>query len=115
MSFAALETRLNQAAKARLSNASATWWHGGMGVGQPVSGLRLIFDREASPDNADQTVIDAEPVASVLSEDVPGIARKCALRIARDTGDTTERTYTVLRAESDGCGWVKLALTEQAP
>jgi len=115
MSFAALEARLNQAAKARISNASATWWPGGMGVGEPVPGLRLIYDREASPSHADRSVIDAEPVASVLAADAPGIARRCALRITRDVGDTAPRLFSVLRAEADGTGWVQVYLTEEAP
>lgn len=114
MSFAALEARLNQAAKARISNASATWWRGGMDMGQPVAGLRLIFDRSASAGHAGGAVVDVEPMASVLAEDAPGVGRKCALRITRDVGDTTERLYTVLRAEPDGTGWVHLFLTEDA-
>lgn len=114
MSFAALEARLNQAAKARISNASATWWRGGMDMSEPMAGLRVIYDREASPQFADSSVVDAQPVASVLAEDAPGIGRKCALRITRDTGDTAPRLFTVLRAESDGTGWVQVYLTEDA-
>lgn len=114
MSFAALEARLNQAAKARISNASATWWRGGMDMGQPVAGLRLIYDREASPGFGDSTVVDAQPVASVLADDAPGIGRKCALRITRDVGDTAPRLFNVLRAEPDGTGWVQVFLTEDA-
>ena len=114
MSFARLEARLNQAAKARISNAGATWWRGGLGMGEPVAGLRLIYDREASPQFADRTVVDAQPVASVLAEDAPGIARKCALRVVRDGGDIEPRMFNVLRVEPDGTGWVQLYLTEDA-
>lgn len=114
MSFAAIEARLNQAAKARISNAGATWWRGGMDMGPAVAGLRLIYDREASPGFAEGAVVDAQPVASVLAEDAPGIGRKCALRITRDAVDTTPRLFTVLRAESDGTGWVQVYLTEDA-
>lgn len=114
MSFSALEARLSQAAKARLGNASATWWRGGIDMGAPVAGLRLIYDREASAGFADRAVVDAQPMASVLAEDAPGIARKCALRIVRDAGDTTPRLFNVLKAEADGTGWVQLYLTEDA-
>lgn len=112
MSFAALEARLNQAAKARLGNASATWWRGGMDASAPVDGLRVIHDRPSVSTHADGGVLDAQPTASLLAADCPGIARKCALRITPDAGDTTERTYTVLRAEPDGTGWVQVYLTE---
>jgi hypothetical protein len=114
MSFAALEQRLNLAAKARISNASATWWRGGIDMGVPVPALRLIYDREASPQFADRTVVDAQPVASVLADDAPGIARKCALRIVRDGGDMTPRLFNVLKVEPDGTGWIQLYLTEDA-
>jgi hypothetical protein len=114
MSFAALEARLNQAAKARISNAAATWWRGGMDMGVPVPGLRVIYDRESAPGFGDGTVVDAQSVASVLAEDAPGIGRKCALRITRDAGDTTPRLFTVLKAEPDGTGWVQVFLTEDA-
>lgn len=113
MSFAAIEARLNLAARARLGNASATWWRGGIDMGAPVAGVRLIYDREATS-HGDGVVIDAEPMASVLAQDAPGIGRKCALRITRDMGDTTTRLFTVLRAEPDGTGWVQVYLTEDA-
>lgn len=112
MSFAALEARLNQAVRARLSNASATWWRGGMDASSPVAGLRVIHDRPFTSTIADGAVLDAQPTASLLVTDCPGIARKCVLRITPDAGDGTERTYTVLRAEPDGNGWVNVYLTE---
>lgn len=113
MSFAAIEARLNQAAKARISNASATWWRGGMDTSAPVSGLRAIFDR-AGGQHADGAVLDAQPTVSILAADCPGIGRKCALRITPDAGEPTDRLYTVLRAEPDGTGWVQVYLTEDA-
>ena len=112
MSFAAIEARLNRAASARLSNASATWWRGGMDASAPVPGLRVILDRQTHPGFADGGVMDAQAMASLLAADCPGIARKCALHITRDAGDTTPRRYTVLRAEPDGTGWVHVYLTE---
>lgn len=115
MSFAALEQRLNLAAKARLSNASATWWQGGQDVGTPVAGLRLIFERETEGGFADDTALDARPVASLLAADVPDIARKCVLQIETDSGADPARLYQVLRAEADGIGWVKLSLSEVTP
>lgn len=114
-SFARLEALASTAGIAHLSNASATWWRGGLDMGIAVPGIRLIYDREANPGFADGAVVDAQPVASVLADDVPGIGRKCALRITRDMGDTTERLYTVLRAEPDGTGWVQVFLSEDAP
>lgn len=112
--FGGLEAMVSRHVARNLSNASATWWRGGMDMGLPVAGLRVIYDREAAPRFADSTVVDAQPVASVLAEDAPGIGRKCALRITRDAGDTTPRLFTVLRAESDGTGWVQVYLTEDA-
>lgn len=111
-SFGKLEAMVASHAVAHLSNASATWWRGGMDTSAPVDGLRVIFDRETRSSYGDGVVADATPVARLLAADCPGIARKCALRITPDAGDTTERTYTVLRAEPDGTGWVQVYLTE---
>lgn len=110
MAFVDLEARLNLAAKARLSNASATWWPGGMGVGEPVNGLRVLFDRSFG-DVAGGAVNDANPVASVLEADAPTIGRNHTLRITRD-GETLARDYRVTMASPDGTGWVQVQLQE---
>lgn len=111
--FGGLEAMVSRHVARHLSNASATWWRGGLDASAPVAGIRLIFDRETRRDFAEGAVIDAQPVARLLAADCPGIGRKCVLRITRDGGDTTERLYTVLRAEPDGTGWVQVYLTEE--
>lgn len=110
MAFVDLEARLNLAARARLSNASATWWPGGVGVGVPLEGLRVLFDRSFD-DVAGGVVNDANPVASVLEVDVLGIGRDHALRITRD-GEALARDYRVTKATPDGTGWVQVQLQE---
>lgn len=110
--FGRLEAMVSGHAVRHLSNASATWWRGGLDASAPVAGIRLIFDRETRAGFAEAAVVDAQPVARLLAADCPGIGRKCALRITRDAGEPTERLYTVLRAEADGTGWVQVFLTE---
>jgi hypothetical protein len=112
--FGGLEAMVSRHVVRNLSNASATWWRGGLDASAPVAGIRLIFDRETRRDFAEGAVIDAQPVARLLAADCPGIGRKCALRITPDAGEPTDRLYTVLRAEPDGTGWVQVYLTEDA-
>lgn len=114
MSFAALQSRANLAARARLGNATASWWAGGVAAGAPVAGLRVVFDRETSGRFADQSVVDAQPVASLLAMDAPGLARRDALHITPDGVTTAALEYTVQRVEADGLGWVQVYLTEAA-
>ncbi len=113
--FGSLEAMVSRHVARNLTNATATWWRSGMDMGfPPVAGLRVIYDRESSPRFSDSAVVDAQPVASILAEDAPGIGRKCTLRITRDAGDTQPRLFNVLRAQSDGTGWVQVFLTEDA-
>lgn len=109
-SFACLEALVSRHGIAHLSNASATWWPGGMGVGEPVDGLRVLFDRSFG-DVAGGVVNDANPVASVLEADAPTIGRNHTLRITRD-GETLARDYRVTSAMPDGTGWVQVQLQE---
>lgn len=109
-SFARMEALVSMHGIAHLSNASATWWPGGIGVGNPVPGLRVIFDREFG-DAAGGVVNDANPAASVLEADAPGVARNHTMRITRD-GESLARDYRVLKASPDGTGWVLLELQE---
>lgn len=111
-SFARLEAMVSTACMVHLANAQAIHWPGGIGVGAPVPGLRVIFDRSFG-EFAGDVVNDADPVAAVLEADAPGLARGDALRITKD-GETIARDYRVTKATPDGTGWVPVQLQEIA-
>jgi hypothetical protein len=112
--FGLLEALVSREVVRGLSNATATWWPGGQGVGVAVPGLRAIFDNEAQ-DGMSGMVNDLNPVASVLATEFPGVARRDALQILRDGEPLPGRVFVVEKAQPDGTGTVLLQLSESTP
>lgn len=109
--FGKLETMVAQQSIRHLSNASATWWPGGQGVGAPVPGLRVIHDREQGAVR-DAMVNDFNPVVTLLESDVPGFRRGDALNIVRDGEVGSGHLFSVERASCDGRGLIQADLSE---
>ncbi|MBS3996612.1 MAG: hypothetical protein KGZ67_04645 [Hydrogenophaga sp.] len=120
--FAALEQRLNRVAVGHLSNASAVWYPGGWPgsqvvdprswyeyfFGPVVSGLRVVFDREAGP-ALDGLVNDTNPVLSVLESAARGARRGDVIEVTPDGTEAATR-FEVVRATPDGTGLLVLHL-----
>lgn len=114
--FSALELRATRAAVRRTSNATAVWSAGGVGVGAPVSGIRVVFDSAAEPGMGGM-VNAANPIASVFAHDMPGAKRGDGVSITRDAtefGTPSALAYEVVKAEPDGSGLLVLELQIEA-
>lgn len=113
--FATLELRATRAAVRRTSNATAVWSAGGVGVGAPVPGIRVVFDNAAEPAMGSM-VNGTDPVASVFAPDMPGAKRGDALSITRDATDfgaPSAVVYSIAQARPDGSGLLVLELQSE--
>lgn len=110
--FATLELRATRVAVKRTSNATAVWYAGGMAVGAPVSGVRVVLDRSVEGASGGM-VNDATPVASVFAPDMPGAKRGDALSITPDPtalGAPPAADFEVKEARADASGLLVLEL-----
>lgn len=112
--FGSLETMVARESIRHLSNASATWWPGGQGVGTPVAGLRVIHDSEQGMAGA-QMVNDFNPVATLLESDAQALKRGDVLNIIADRVEGPGLLFAVERARRDGRGFVVADLSEAYP
>lgn len=110
MNFGQLERSLNRTTVSMLGNARATWWPGGLGGGQPRSGIRVVFDRE-SVDVLERGVNERNPVASANEADMAGARRGDALEVLKD-GESVPLMFGIVRAAPDGTGLLVLDLRE---
>lgn len=100
--FAALETRLNRAVFARLSNADATL------DGEPVTGIYNNGYALASVGPFGMN--SSQPDYTLPSASVPAEVIGKLLIIGEDTDTTSETRYTVAASEPDGTGLTRLVL-----
>lgn len=112
--FGSLETMVAQESIRHLSNATATWWPGGQGVGTPVAGLRVIHDSEQGMGGA-QMVNDFNPVATLLESDVQAMKRGDVLNIVADRVGGPGSLFAIERVRRDGRGLVVADLSEAMP
>lgn len=110
--YATLELRATRAAVKRTSNATAVWYAGGLAVGTPVPGIRVVLDRSIEG-AAGGMVNDAQPVASIFAPDMPEAKRGDALSITPDPtamGTPAATDFEVKNARADAAGLLVLDL-----